>query len=176
MSEFNIGDTAWWAKYEYTSVNKTCPVCFGNRCVVVILGDNTQVQAECDYCNREFNSYGYIVEHEYITKTEEIKITGKEVSETSVGKEITYRHENYIFRDSDIYKTKEAAEKRAIEKKEKAEKEKLERLERGKNSHFKKYSWHVGYYQKKKRDALKDIEFCDRKIVYLKEKIKEGAK
>jgi len=67
---------------------------------------------------------------------------------------------------------KREAEEKLKEKIIQAEKEDLEHTEYSKNQNPRKYSWDIGYYQRQKKDALKTIERCDRKITYFKAKSK----
>jgi hypothetical protein len=178
MKEFNIGDKVWWAKYQRERTQETCPVCFGTCFVKVILGDKSQVKTHCDFCKRGFSgSLGVIGTYEYIPAVEQITITGKEVRENQEKKRIEYFFTNYTVRaGEDIFETKEEAEKALVYKIEAAEKEDVERLHINKDGHFKKYSWHVGYYMREKKKALEQIELYDRQITHFKAKVKGGNK
>jgi len=171
--EYDVGDKVWWAKYERQEVKKTCPICFGKMRVRVILGDDSQIETDCTYCERGFQKYGYIIENEYVSAVEQIEITHKEVNEDENGRSVEYRHGNYCLTLDNAFDTREEAEEKLKEKISKAEQEDLERTEYLKNKNPRKYSWDVGYYQRQKRDALKEIERCDKKITYFKEKVKE---
>lgn len=173
--EYNIGDKVWWVKYNRENKAVTCPVCFGKLCVEIILGDSSIVKTECDYCKRGYGySLGYVDEYKYVSAIEQVAITGKDIREDQDKKVVRYFYNNYVFDPKEnIFKTKEEAEEALAKKIEYAEKEDLERRIRNKKGHFQKYSWHVGYYTREKKDALEKIERCDRKIVYFKAKAKE---
>lgn len=168
MKEFNVGDKVWWAKYQVESVKKTCPICDGKLRVTLILGNGDQVETDCTYCERGFEQYGWVEEYEYVSAIEQVVITKKEVEEDASGRHVEYRFGSYCLTLDNAFETKEEAEKKLEEKIEKAEKDDLKRLEYGKNNNPRKYSWNVGYYQRQKKDALKTIERCDKKITYFK--------
>ena len=167
--EYNIGDKIWWAKYETQQVQKTCPICFGKMRVRIILGDESVVETDCTYCERGFQKYGYVNEYEYVSAVEQVVITHKEVNETPKGRFIEYRYGHYCLTPDNAFDTKEEAEVKLKEKISEVEKEDLEKTEYRKNQNTRKYSWDVGYYQRQKRSAIKEIERCDRKIKYFKE-------
>jgi len=167
-TEYHVGDKVWWAKYEKQSVKKPCPICFGKMRVTVILGNDDAVETDCTFCERGFQKYGYVEEYEYVSAVEEVTITGKEVRENSDGKNIEYRYGNYCLSLDNAFLTKEEAEEKLKEKIATAQAEDLRRREYCKKENPRKYSWHVGYYQRQKREALKTIERCDQKIAYFK--------
>lgn len=172
MKEFNVGDKVWWAKYQREPVKKTCPICDGKMRVVVILGNGDHVETDCTYCERGFKKYGWVEEYKYVSAVEQVEITNKEVSEGINGRTAEYRFGSWCLNLDNAFETKEEAEKKLEEKIVKAQKEDLERTEYAKNQNPRRYSWDIGYYQRQKRDALKTIERCDRKIKYLKTKLK----
>jgi hypothetical protein len=47
---FEIGQRLWLPRSAQTQVVVTCPVCFSQRKVTVILGDGEHVQVDCDGC------------------------------------------------------------------------------------------------------------------------------
>lgn len=170
MREYNVGDKVWWAKYERQEVKKTCPICFGKLRVRLILGDDSQIETDCTYCERGFQQYGYVIEYEYVSAVELVEIDTKEVNEDGNGRQVEYRYNHYCLDDKNTFENREEAEEALKEIIAKVEKDDLERLEYGKDQNPRKYSWHIGYYQRKKRDALKEIEFADKKIAYFKSK------
>ena len=172
MSEYNVGDKVWWAKYQKQQVKKTCPICDGKMRVVVILGNGDHIETDCTYCERGFQKYGWVNEYEYVSAVEQVEITGKEVHEYNGERSVEYRYGSYCLSLDNAFTTKQEAEEKLIEKIKQAQEEDLKRMEYGKDNNPRRYSWHVGYYQKKKRDALKEIDWCDKKIAYFKGKAK----
>lgn len=131
--EYNVGDKMWWAKYERQEVKKTCPICFGKMRVRVILGDDSQIETDCTYCERGYKKYGYITEYEYVSAVEQVEITHKEVNEDENGRNIEYRYGEWRLTLDNAFDTKEEAEEKLKEKIVKAKQEDLERTEYSKN-------------------------------------------
>jgi len=126
--EYNVGDKVWWAKYQRQEVKKTCPICFGKMRVRVILGDESQIETDCTFCERGFQKYGWISEYEYVSAVEQVEITHKEVNEGTNGRNVEYRYGSYCLTLDNAFDTKEQAETALLKKIEKAEQEDLERL------------------------------------------------
>lgn len=166
--EFNVGDKVWWAKYEFLPVKKKCPICYGKTRVVVILGNGDQIETDCTYCEREFQKCGWVEECEYVSDVRQVTITHKEVNEGVDGRNVEYRYDNWCLDHTNMHETKEGAEALLKEKIAKQQADYLSRLEYRINYNRRKYSWYVGYYQKKRQDAIKEIELCDQKIAYFK--------
>lgn len=175
LRELNLGDKVYLASFQYTRVKKTCPICLGKLSVIVILGNGDQVESECVYCESGFEVRGYIQEYEYVPDVRQIEITGKDVHEDSEGKRIEYRHNTYsLYLGESIFLTEEEAVARVEELIRNKEEEDLKRRELAKDGRLKSLSQNIGYYQKKKREALKEIEWADKKIKYFKE-LKKGG-
>lgn len=167
--EFNVGDKVWWVVYERREVEKTCPICFGKLKVVLILGDGSKVQTDCTYCERGYQQYGYVTEYEYVSAIKLVAITNKEVLESEDGRNVEYKYNNYCLNEENAFSTKEEAEEKLKEVIKKQQEEDLKRIEYKKGQNPRSYSGHIGYYQKKKRDAIEEIEYADKKIKYFKE-------
>jgi hypothetical protein len=172
--EFSVGDKVWWAKYQRENVKETCPICDGKLRVTVILGNGNHIETDCTYCEKGFQPCGWITEYEYVSDVKQVEITHKEVNEGANGRSVEYMYGCYCLTLDNAFETREEAEEKLKEKIAKAKKEDLERTEYSKNQNPRKYSWDVGYYRRQKRDALKTIERCDRKIKYFKAKIKDS--
>lgn len=170
--EYNVGDKVWWAKYQRQTVRKTCPICDGKLRVTVILGNGDHIETDCTYCERGFEKYGWVEEYEYVSAVEQVQITHKEIDEGENGRIVEYRYGSYCLTLDNAFDTKEEAEEKLKEIIAKTEKEDLEHSEYTKNQNPRRYSRDVGYYQREKREALKKIERCDKKIAYFKGKIK----
>lgn len=169
MKEYKIGDKVWLAVCESKPVEVKCYVCFGKCKVTLILGNNEQIETECAYCKVGFeNPRGYTTEYQRISDVKEIALTGKEIRENDKGRKIEYRYQNYYLYDENIFDTKEEAENRVLEMIKEHEDSEVTRLANKKKSNQSNYSWTVGYYRKKLRDAQKDIEHYSRKITELK--------
>ena len=173
MKEYNVGDKVWFAKYQRQEVQVTCPICFGKMKVRLILGDDSEVETECTYCERGFQKYGYVIEYDYVSDVELVEITGKEVREYNGERTVEYRHGNYCLTPDNCFDSKEEAGIELAKKIELVQSEELNRLKRNKDGNPKRYSWHVGYYQRQIHDAEKNIEIYSKKVKHFKSKVKE---
>lgn len=63
---FAIGDVKWLPAHQPRKVEVPCPVCFGQRSVVVTLGNGEQFTVPCDGCGLGFNGpQGTVQQYEY---------------------------------------------------------------------------------------------------------------
>jgi hypothetical protein len=166
MEERKIGDMVWWATCEVKPIEIECLVCFGKCKVTVILGNGEQVETGCEYCSIGFERpRGFTSEHQRISGVKEISITGKEVREDEKGKHVEYRYENYcLYNNENIFNTKEEAENRVLEMIKEYENSEVERLAHKKKSNQSHYSWSIGYYRKKIKDAQRDLDYYSGRI------------
>ena len=174
--EYNIGDKVYWAKYERIDVRKKCPVCFGKKGIIVILGNDEKVKIECDYCNVGLSSAtGYIKEYDWVSDISEIIIDGKEINENLKGKFIEYRYGCYILRNDDIFIDKKDAEKRVKEKIKEAKDEEDKRYQSVKGGKIMKLSWSIGYHRKEIKQAEKNLAYHSSKVEIVKDLIKNKS-
>ena len=176
MSEFNVGDEVFFVNYAKEHVKKECPICFGKMRVALVLGNGDIVETDCNFCERGFVRYGYVEEYEYVSKITKVRIDKKEIYENEFGKVVEYRYGCYVLDHSNISAIEDEAKVLLASKIEKVKKEDLERLEYDKKQNIRKYSWHVGYYRRMKREAQEKIDMCDKKIKYFSSMVKQGAR
>lgn len=170
MKEYNIGDKVYWAVYDRKDVIKTCPVCFGKKVVIVILGNDEKIETPCTYCESGFEgARGYIRENEWTSKVELVGITAKEVNENSEGRFIEYRYGHYCLDNKDIFDTIEQAETRVAEKIKEQEVEESKRYEHIKKNKLMSLSWSIGYHQRRVKDAEREIKYHSEKVKLIKE-------
>jgi hypothetical protein len=174
MKEFNVGDVVWWAKCGSSTMKEDCPVCFTKRKVVVILGNDEQVQVACDYCGKGFEGPRGFVQEQYKWHTEvrPVVIEAKSVSENGDGKKIEYRGDHYSLDDTNIFTTREEAETRAQELISKHEIEEAKTLATRKEHNVKSYAWHVGYHKRCASKARNDLAFHESKVVAMAKRAK----
>ncbi|MFA6018590.1 MAG: hypothetical protein WC776_05455 [Patescibacteria group bacterium] len=157
-----IGDKVWCVDWRQVPIQEPCPVCYGNKVVTVILGNEEHVECQCAYCQNGLgsDSRGYVVSWEYSAKPEFRTITGAEITSEGVsylciGGGGTYSHkENNVFDSEEL-----ANEKSKILAKEKTEEE-LERFLRRKNNEdrLRTYSWGIGYHKKEAERLKKEAQ------------------
>ncbi len=173
MKEKNIGDKVWQASFGIKPFTIECPVCFKTGWVTLVLGNGEQVKTECEYCVRGFSEpMGVVEEYQRFSDVREVVIGGKEVTENENGRTIEYRtSENHSLHPGDnMFDTKEEAENRAKVMIKEYEDSEVQRLSHRKKSNQSHYSWSVGYYKKRIKEAQRDIDFYSGKLIELNEK------
>jgi len=174
MPKIAVGDKVWYAKCQWEPIRQTCPTCFGKKEVTLILGNGENVLLPCSGCASGFNPpIGYIHEHGYVVKPEQIVITGMDI-EINGGKEsVRYRHGSYCFDDIDIFPTEEEAMIRAEAKKKKLDEEQRTRAEYIKQDVHKSFSWNAYYHMREAKRHRKDALRHDEKAKLCSEQNKE---
>lgn len=164
---FNIGDKAWLARYSNEPETVQCPDCFGRRFLTVILGDESRVTIECNACTRGLNySTGRIKTWKYSARVEEITIDGMECRK---GEPTRYRYNStsstsFIADSENLFATKEAAERRAVELRDTADQEEKKNLERRKEYPRKSWAFNATYHRKCVAHAERDLEYHKSKL------------
>ena len=168
MREKNIGEKVWWATCENKQVEIDCPICFGKKEVILILGNEQQIKTNCDYCVSGFEPpKGFTIEYQRVSGVREVAITGKEIVENEQGRKVEYSYQNYILDDQNAFSTKEEAENRVSELIKEYEQYEADRNIHKIKSNQTKYSWKIGYYKKQLKDAQRNIEIYSNKITQL---------
>ena len=157
---YNVGDKVWWATCGNRDVKKPCPVCFGKKQVILILGNNDTVILPCSYCMRGYEGpFGYIKESEYVAKPEYMPITGVNIEKTSDGDKIEYRSGSWILRENRVFDNKEDALICCEGIKKKLEVEQRTRAKSIKENKNKSYSWNAGYHLKEAKHHEKEAAY-----------------
>ena len=175
MPRFKVGDTVWFAKCNWESVQKICPICFGKKVVTLILGNEDHVILPCRGCAPGFESpKGYITEYEYVVGPEIVVISGMTVEMNYDKEVVSYRSCHGLYNDKDLYVTEEEARVRANEKKAQLDIDQTTRAEYIKKDVQKGFSWnahyHMGHAKKDRESALRH----DEQAKLCKERIKES--
>jgi hypothetical protein len=175
MSEFNIGDTVWFASCGTREVRQDCPVCFGKLSVTLELGNGERIETRCDYCGKGWEGpRGYVTEYEWLADPMCVTLTGKDVSERDGRREITYRAPNCYMSDvEDVRATKEEAEARCAIRIDEHAAEEKKRLEWSKENNKKSYSWHVGYHLREAKRAQSSLEWHTARAAHCKARVKD---
>ncbi len=167
--KYNIGDVAWFAGCKSVERSVVCPDCFGQKALTVIKGDGSQVSIDCGCRHGCEGSRGYYTYWTWTVYAHQITIQRIEVN----GQEVRYGHDDcYSCSESELFDTKEDAEKRAAELAEQHEKEELEKIYR-KDKHNHTWAWHVRYHRESLKEAQRQLEYHSAKLNVAKEKAKE---
>lgn len=167
MREWKKGDEAWIASFSHRDVERQCPICFGQRTVRVILGDETIVQTPCDYCGKGYEwPRGYVIEDEREPRAEPITIT----SVTSVDgevKDVRYR-DGYCASPGSVFATEEEAIAHARELEKKTLAEEAQRSDWGRRNTVQTLSWSIGYHMREAKEGMRRAEYHGARAVTLK--------
>lgn len=171
---YKVGDVVWYATFEQREERVPCPVCYGNKSVIIILGNGEEVQVECAFCNRGYNPpSGYVTEYVLLPRAEQRTITGRRIEEVSGSEEVEYRSSNYCLYPDRMFDTYEDAIVCATEM---AEQDKIKKDNNPKYKNEKSYTWNAGYHLKSAEKARKDVIYHEEraKICKSRSKTKEN--
>ena len=176
MSKFKVGDHVFYSKSApYQEIQVLCPVCYGKRQVVLILGNDDRCTMPCVYCRLGCDApSGYVTDHTYIAVAEPVTITGIRTNESIEGQDIEYHFGScYLSRQDRLFENEEDALEKAEAIKKEYDEERKTKAIYLKKSVKKKYSWNAGYHLRAKKKNLKDAEYHGRMAVLCKAKTKE---
>ena len=89
--EYKVGDKVWYATFGNREVQVTCPVCYGNKVVIVVLGNGDNVEVECQFCQSGFNPpRGYITEYQHLPEAELVIIASCRIEQSIDGDKVEY--------------------------------------------------------------------------------------
>lgn len=167
--KYNIGDKVYWVYSESRYSKKIpCPMCFGNRMVTIILGDDSQIKSECGYCGRGDNGpSGTATTWEPIAIVKSGVITGvttRSGIRYEVGFESLEEHELFSS-ELEAKKVREVKYKKEVERSERWFRD---NFKRAKESQI----WSTGYHRNCIKDNKKSIEWHQLRLAMIKEKKK----
>lgn len=169
---YNVGDVVWYSSFRMDSVESQCPVCYGDKSVIVILGNRDQVRVECDYCGKGYEgAKGYITEYVKLPKAEQFTITKRRVEDGVDGVEVEYFSGNYLLNPENIFSSENIAlahaERLAIEERERD-------LNAPKFKNLKSYSWNAGYHLKNAKRCREEAMYHEQKAQICKSRSTKG--
>jgi len=160
---FNIGDVVWYARTGFRPIEEPCPVCFGKKSVVVLLGNGDAVETPCSYCGLGIDPpTGTITTHRIAPGAELVTITGREIREGETT-EITYHgHGGHFYYSNTIFETEAKALAVSKELCEKELSEKETRADYIKKDKIKSFAWNAGYHLRAAKKLRDDIAYHER--------------
>lgn len=168
--KYKIGDIVYWVESS-SNMEKTipCPICFGKRFVIIILGDDTQEKIECGYCSHGIErATGYIKTWLPCAMVKSDRITG-----VSSRYGIKYELSNRQIEEQDIFDNEKDAEiEKEIRYKQEVERSQLwfkESFVSAKKSQV----WSVGYHKNEIKRNQRTIEWHQERIGMIKVKSDE---
>jgi hypothetical protein len=175
---YNVGDIVWYAECGSREVSIQCPVCFGKRQVVVILGNDDQVTTPCSYCSHGYEPpNGRDTEYKFISEPKQYWITSIESKITADG-ELREYHSGTLtcyrrLENDKIFDTEEEALKKCEEVKAELEYEQTTKAEYLKEKAHKSFSWNAGYHLREAKRYKRQIEYHEKMAVLCKARAKE---
>jgi hypothetical protein len=180
MEIFSIGEYVYIADMHAVDTTEPCPVCYGKKMVIVILGNGDQVETECGYCGHGFEGpLGYVKTGDRLVEGAHMsKITGVDVRTADDGSmDITYWFNGCGYHQNRVAKTyEEAVELGKITAAKYQHEDHAHMIDMAKHNINKSYAWNVGYHLKSAERAKKDLEYHEAKAKLLQTKVKEEKK
>lgn len=174
--QFEIGDEVYAAETETKREEIVCPVCNGDKEVMMTLGDGTQVMLNCSYCAPGFDPPRGWVYAEYIVEptAKLICVEGIRIDVEKGETEVTLQHGSRLY-DVERYigLTYEKAFEKAVLLAEKGNQRYLDqRTATGeKAKRDKSYTWHVGYHMRAAKSAREEAERHEKSARIMENKI-----
>ncbi len=178
LKDLKLGDTAWWARCGDRELTETCPICFGELKVHLILGNGETVELECEYCGKGVGyPIGSVKECAWIAEPEIVVISSISSECRDNGCEVRYGiQRGYSIDAENLFATKEEALDECDKMIKKRDRDEFSRVEYLKQNNKKNYSWNAGYWKRQIKRAKKDIENWSKKYIVCKERSKEREK
>lgn len=172
--KFNIGETVYLATCDYIQMQITCPICYGKRKVILITGNDDQVELPCSYCMRGYDGpFGYVHEYDYVVKGESFTITQIDIEVSCEGEKCRYYSGTHYASDEELFATKEEALAAAVAIKAILDEQQRTRTEYIKKDKLKSFAWNAGYHLRAAKEHRKMVEYHDGMAVICKAKGKE---
>ena len=171
MKEYKVGDKVWYATFDQREERVPCPVCYGNKKVVVVLGNGEEVQVDCRYCEVGFEgSKGWVKEYTKLPRAE-YRMIHKITIEEDMGKRVfEFQSDHYLLKPDQMFETEEEAMEYAVVM---AEKENRASVNKPKYKDEKTYAWNAGYHMKQAERNRKEAVYHEEKAKICKSKAKE---
>jgi len=164
MTLYNVGDKVWHAECEVQPVQMVCPVCNGNKAVVVILGTGEHVEVDCDFCGNGYDKpRGFRTVHRLVKGARQSTIRKYRAESDSDGHEERTYHigDSRILYAEDICPDEASALARSEERAQAFNEREMRRLTPGKKDIGDKLTWTIGYWRGQAKRARCDAEKYD---------------
>ena len=175
MKKWKVGDEGWSADFGNQQKDVKCPVCFGKRQVTVILGDDTNVVVNCNYCGNGYEGpRGFVKEYEYCKDVKQVTITSVQTEETKDGikQECGAMMGRCYEAGVTLFETKEEAEIEATKRAEKYQHDQDTRAIHIKKDQNKTYTWNAGYHMREAKRNRASADRHDQQAVICKARAK----
>lgn len=174
--EFAPGDTVWHARFRAEKQIIPCPVCFGNLVVHVVLGDDSVVETQCDYCRRGYEaSRGYVQEYtEWHDATRQATVVGVSLKLDGDARVVEYYKldsdiHTYV---DDVFDDEASARARAAVMRDEYQRGEESRQRGHKKSVVDGLTWSIGYHQREAKEHRRKLEYHERMAIVRKDEVK----
>lgn len=158
MTQFNIGDTAYFASAGQEPSWITCPECLGSGRLRVILGDDSEVSIACVCCERGYEgSPGKIQTRVLHASVEGFLVTGVETHMRDDVLTVRYSNRQWSVEADRLFATYAEAFAQAEVLVAAKQAEETKRLSY-KMKQTRTWTWNVSYYRREIRNAQQTIE------------------
>lgn len=171
---YKPGDVVWWARFDANrEQRRPCRVCFGNRRVVLTLGNGDEVTIECHYCGKGYSvPTGEESVYSAVAAAEQKTITEVRTKSTATGDVREYLSGGYWLEPEDVFPTEAEAKSRADQLAAAATAEEEARAINGWRYATKSFAWKAGYHLRNAEKARRDLAYSERMAVVAKAKAK----
>ncbi len=176
MKEIKIGDTIYVSKFGHTQIKIDCPVCFGKKVVVLILGNEDSVEMRCEYCRGDCcsPSNGYVKEWRMSADVETVIVSQIRTRQTASENEIEYQADSRIYYTKDVFATEEEALTESARRATQYNIDQETKAEHVKGKPDKNYSWNAGYHIREAKKAKEKVEYHSKMAKICKAKAGDG--
>ena len=165
MNEIKVGDRLWIPRFDRKPEKVPCPVCFRRKHVTLILGDDSCIEVECDYCGKGYgHPQGTVTEYKMGPRAELFRVTGIRTETTDKGTVNEYMSGCYIAHEGDLFPTEEEALEEAKKRMVENQNELDSREDHIKKNAHKSFTWHVGYYKNEIKRRREELVSYERKL------------
>jgi hypothetical protein len=176
MSKFNIGDTIWTPLPAQRQIDVLCPVCFGQRKVTVILGDDTHIETPCEFCCLGSDDpQGTVTEWTSSAGAMARIVTEVRETVTRTTHTVEYVCDTWVVTAERAFTTQEEAIAVAIAESEAQALDEAERSATRKKHSHKSYAWHVGYHKREAKRAREQAAFHEQRAVECAARVRKKA-
>jgi hypothetical protein len=171
---YNIGDSVWVASFDLQEEQVTCPVCFGNLSVILVLGNGDHLSLPCDYCGKGRDvPTGRIREYRREPRCRAIVIFSREITENLEGTQVEYRtSDSHCYHSDEVFETQVEAITEARRRADVMAGEERTRAVYLKKNVNQTYSWNAGYHLREAKRLREQIAYHERQATLCKEKSK----
>lgn len=168
LPPFELGQQVYvaWSS-SYAEHQEPCPICFGNRSVVLILGNGEQLPIECEMCGHGFEGpRGYIMAHGPASGVRRGTVTGLSKHWDKWEIEVEGSHEDL----ANIFLSESEAEARRVVLHETSDADAARRRFENERDKRKSLTWKAGYHRRCIKQAEHDIAYHQARLAEIPEK------